>query len=116
MTNGEKIFKIEKIRKYEKEISNEDKKIVRITFSTGLSALVAALSFSISLNEKMQVIPIFAYTEFLFGLINSACVITQLKDLLKSINKKTLLNIRIETINDELEFDKYEEIRGLKKW
>lgn len=116
MTNEEKIFRIEKIRKYEKEISDENKKNVNLTFSTGLSALAAAVCFGVGVIAKEKnAIPLM-HLEFLFSFLNSTMVIYQFKNLLKSINRKTFLNIRIESINDELEIGKLEEeIKGRKK-
>lgn len=115
MTNEEKIFKIEKIRKYEKEISDENKKVISSTFFMGAEALTAALMFS-TISKHIDTLSLSSLTTpILLANLNSAFALKNLKNLLKSINRKTFLNIRIEAINDDLEFDKLEEIRGPKK-
>lgn len=116
MTNEEKIFKIEKIRKYEKEISDENKKVISSTFFMGAESLTAALVFS-AISKHIDTISLSSLVApIMLANLNSAFALKNLKNLLKSINRKTFLNIRIEAINDELEFDKLEEIKGRKKW
>ena len=114
MTNEEKRFKVEKVKKYEKELSSENSESVRKTFLMGISALAAAaVCFSAltkqTADEAMRVFNIIA------GPANMGFAIYHLKGMLEAISKKAVLKTKIEDINEELEFVEQEEKRGIRK-
>lgn len=42
--------------------------------------------------------------------------ISELKDMVEAISRKTVLKAKIDEINDDLEFAEEEEKRGIRKW
>lgn len=113
MTKEEKKFKIKKLKKYEKELSNENKKSIENSVFMGISALAAAFCFSDLARENIEEAR--SAFEMIFGLSNVGFVIYRLKGMLEAISNKVALKYKIEDINNELEFAEQEEKRGMKR-
>ena len=113
MTNEEKRFKVEKVKKYEIELSRENRKSVIKTFLMGVFAIGAVVCFSYSPNQyEDEAIRTFIA---LCGPVNMASAMYSLKGMLEAISRKTVLKTKIEDINEELEFAEQEETRGIRK-
>ena len=114
MTQEERNFQIGKIVKYSDELAEVDKKVSKSTVRFGLFAIAAALNFS---RLAIDDLPLVFETVYTFGgPIFSGFAVSKLKELLESINRKTVLQVKIEDIQDELNFEifKEEEERGKK--
>lgn len=116
MTQEEKIeksFKIGKIVKYSGELSEVDRKISKSTVALGLCAIAASLNYSLLSRD---VLPLGFETVYaLGGPFFTGLAVSKLKVLLESINRKTILEMKLEDIDDELDFDKFiQEERGKK--
>ena len=114
MNQEERSFKIGRIVKYSGELSEVDKNISKSTVRFGLCAMAAALNFSLLSRDGLSF-----ELETLFGLggpLYTGFAVSKLKELLESINRKTVLQVKIEDIQDELNFEivKEEEERGKK--
>lgn len=113
MTNEEKRFKIEKIKKYEDQLSLANSNAIKNTFLMGTFAIASAIGFSTFasplINETISII------ETLIAPATMAFAIYYLKRMLEAISKKTTLTIKIEDMKDELEFIEQEEKRGKTK-
>ena len=113
MNQEERSFKIGRIVKYSGELSEVDKNISKSTVRFGLCAIAAALNFS---RLAIDDLPLVFETVYTFGgPIFLGFAVSKLKELLESINRKTVLQVKIEDIQDELNFEiGKEEERGKK--
>lgn len=113
MTNEEKRFKVEKVKKYERELSSENRQSIKKTFLMGMSSLAAAACFSTltkqNADETIKII------SMILGSANIGFAICNLRGMLETVSKKTVLKTKIEDINEELEFVEQEEKRGIRK-
>ena len=115
MENEEKKFKIEKINKYNKELEDEKKETSDKAFLMGASAICVFLALatlsSADINNNFA-IPIIKF----IGSIQTGYTIYQLKGMLESINKKTILQVKIDDLKDELELMEKEEKKERTRW
>ena len=110
MTQEERNYKIMKKQKYDKDLDEASKEVSKRTFLVGVCAIAAAFSFSLPTT-----MPISEIRYFLSGPTFLGFTVSNLKELLESINRKTVLQVKIEDIQDELNFEiGKEEERGKK--
>lgn len=110
MTQEERNFKIMKKQKYYKDLDEASKEVSKRTFLVGICAISAALSYTLPITETLSEI-----RYLLSGPIYLGFTVSNLKGMLTSINEKTMLKMKIEDIQDELNLDVLvEEERGKK--
>ena len=107
MTNEERRFKIKKIESYEKEISKEKRNIIYETFLFGLAAAGASMGFISAHDGNIANLG--------WGIFNTGISACNLKWLIESICRKTMLQGKIEDMNNELEFSEDEESICIKR-
>lgn len=120
MTNEEKRFKIVKVKKYEDELSKEDKKVTINTFLVAIGSLSAAACFCglVITTDASQNIINPTLLKLLFSImapVEMGLTIPMLRDMVEAIGRKTVLKAKIDEINDDLEFAEEEEKRGIRK-
>ena len=121
MTNEEKRFKIVKVKKYEDELSKENRKAIINTFLMATSSLTAASFLFVLINLGLWDLANINYPtllKLLSGILVPAemgLAISELKDMVEAISRKTVLKAKIDEINDDLEFAEEEEKRGIRK-
>lgn len=113
MTNEEKRFKIEKIRKYEDQLSLANSNAIKNTFLMGTFAIASAIGFNVFTSPFVT--EALSGVETLAATGNMAFAIYYLKRMLEAISEKATLSIKIEDMKDELEFIEQEEKRGKTK-
>mgnify|MGYP004497205461 CR=1 FL=1 len=123
MTNEEKRFKIVKVKKYEDELSKENRKAIINTFLMATSSLTAASFLFVLINlglwDLANINIDTTLPKILSGILVPAemgLAISELKDMVEAISRKTVLKAKIDEINDDLEFAEEEEKRGIRKW
>ncbi len=120
MTNEEKRFKIVKVKKYEDELSKEDRKVTINTFFVAIGSLAAAACFcGLVTTDASQNIINPTLLKLLFSImapVEMGLTIPMLRDMVEAIGRKTVLKAKIDEINDDLEFAEEEEKRGIRKW
>lgn len=122
MTNEEKRFKIVKVKKYEDELSKENRKAIIKTFLMAVDAILAAACFYSLVTTNIWDLANINYPtllKLLSGILVPAemgLAISELKDMVEAISRKTVLKAKIDEINDDLEFAEEEEKRGIRKW
>ncbi len=99
MTDEERRFKVLKVEKYEKELSQEKILAIVSTVGLGCMALSSVMAYTI---EGMSVL----------GYLSLGVTTYNLHTMISSISKKTLLESKIDDINFELENEEKEEQRG----
>ena len=102
MNEEERRFKVESIKKYNSQISTEDKKITGFTVATFLAANIALLCFTSTFSflpdkEAMHYVNTFMRDSSLMTSI--LC----LKNMITAISKKTLLESKIEDLREIIE-------------
>lgn len=112
MTEEQKKFKILKKESYEQQISKLDKEKTTVTFLMGLSAAAALCAFP--LVAQFADSPIASVCAGI-GSIYATASAHRLKELMEAISKKTMLQGKIEDINNELEMPENEESRGMRR-
>ena len=110
MTQEERNYKIMKKQKYDKDLDEASKEVSKRTFLVGICAIATAFSFSLPTT-----MPISEIRYFLSGPIFLGFTVSNLKGMLISINEKTMLKIKIEDIQDELNLDVLVEEESRKK-
>lgn len=121
MTNEEKRFKIVKVKKYEDELSKENRKAIIKTFLMAVDAILAAACFYSLVTTNIWDLANINYPtllKLLSGILVPAemgLAISELKDMVEAISRKTVLKAKIDEINDDLEFAEEEEKRGIRK-
>jgi len=113
MNQEERSYKIGKIVKYSDELADVEKNISKSTVAFGLCAIAAALNFSLLSRDALSF-----ELETLFGLggpLYTGFAVSKLKELLESINRKTVLQIKIEDIQDDVNFEIFKEEESRKK-
>jgi len=118
MTEEQKNFKILKKTSYEQQVSKESKEEILYVFKLGLYAAAALVTFLYG-PENIQT-EIEKWMMAGLGLFESIGAGLNLKDLIQSICKKTMLQGKIEDICNDLEMpeDKNpedKEIRGISR-
>lgn len=110
MEEEEKRFKVLKKISYEEQISKENKRITMNGFAFGLAAIVAIWSYTLGKDANN------IYGKIIEYLVASGEVIIaieNLKVLIEAITKKTILDNKIEDINNELDILQMEESKGM---
>lgn len=113
MKNEEKRFKIEKIESYEEQISKEKKDAKVYTFAIGFTAIATIHMFCEAANPDLN-----SSLENLCYLASfgGACISSyNLKCMIESLLKKTMLEGKIEDIKIELGLNEIEESKGMSK-
>ena len=110
MNQEERNYKIMKKQKYDKDLDEASKEVSKRTFLMGVCAIATAFSFSLPTT-----MPISEIRYFLSGPIFLGFTVSNLKGMLTSINEKTMLKIKIEDIQDELNLDVLVEEESRKK-
>lgn len=107
MTQDEKRFKIKQKISYEEQLNKEKKNADKSLFWTGFCALMGVMSLaSINHPSNGQIEQtIFTLATITHGGVSVYCV----KELIKSICKKTLLQDKIKDISSELKLDDNEQ-------
>ena len=108
MTNEEKRFKVTKIEKYEKDLSE----IKKVELRKGLYlALLACIGVNfLMLGNRYGSDPLSFCCQF-FASVSGALSMFTLIDLIENISEKTALSRKIQDLEDEIEFAEQEEIR-----
>ena len=110
MAEEEKRFKVLKKISYEEQISKENKRITMNTFAFGLASIAAVWCYTLgtdmnSINGKI--------TEYLLASGEVIIAIQNLKVIVGAITRKTILDSKIEDINNELDMLQNEESKGM---
>lgn len=100
MKPEEKIFKIKIIESYQKQINQEKENITTNSIVFGLTAVAAVVALGTSALPNMQFN--IRILDLLFCAGDTALGAYRLKELIESISKKTMLQSKIEDINNEL--------------
>ena len=105
MTEKERKFKIKKIEKYNNQIGKEQMKI-----NTTLGISILALATSINIFSKgISLVSINDYLNYFAGFATTATTIFSIEGMIQAISKKTLLEGKIEDLNDDLQYTEIQE-------
>lgn len=114
MTNEQRRFRIEKIDSYEQQISQEKKIAAKKTFLFGLAAAGMACAFSgVMISSNIEATE--SLVNLCIGLLNAGYSAYNLKGLIEAINRKTMLQGKVEDVNFELNMPENNESRGIKR-
>ena len=105
MTEKERSFKIESIKKYNKDLETENHRANTYEYLLMGSVIASALLFSTDVTDA-ELIKFIIVNGFAGGFVATSVI--SLKELIKSIGKQTVLNNNIELLNNELNADKNE--------
>ena len=109
MTEEERRFKILKRTSYKELKEKENKKLTKAVFSTGVSSILVVTGIYGMINFEIPMIGL------LCGIVYSADTVSNLKNVIEAICKKTMYESKIEDIDRELEMLELNESRGMKK-
>ncbi len=112
MTEEEKRFKVLKKISYEEQISKENKRITMNTFAFGLASIGAVLCYTLGTDMNNIYGKI---TEYLVASGDFIIAIEYLKVIVGAITRKTILDSKIEDINNELDMLQMEESKGMER-
>ena len=110
MTQEERSYKIMKKQKYDKDLDEASKEASKKTFLVGVCAIAAAFSFSLPTTMPLSDIRYLISGPTFLGF-----TVSNLKGMLTSISEKTMLKMKIEDIQDELDLDIFMEEERDKK-
>ena len=111
MIQEEKRYKIKQKTSYEEQLNKEKKEIVGETFFLGLSVLGTFLWY---VNNGMSESELQQTMLNLSGILSGGCGIAWIIELMKSISKKTMLQIKIDDLNLELDNSDDKKSKGMR--
>ena len=109
MTEEERRFKILKRTSYKELKEKESKKLTKAAFWTGVTSMLVVTGIYGMINFDIPMIGL------LCGIVYSADTVSNLKNVIEAICKKTMYESKIEDIDRELEMLELNESRGMKK-
>lgn len=109
MTEEERRFKILKKESYKELKEKENKKLTKAAFWTGVTSMLVVTGIYGMINFDIPMIGL------LCGIVYSVDTVSNLKNVIEAVCKKTLYEGKIEDIDRELEMLELNENRGMKK-
>lgn len=109
MIEEERRFKILKRTSYKELKEKESKKLTKAVFSTGVSSILVVTGIYGMINFDIPMIGL------LCGIVYSVDTVSNLKNVIEAICKKTMYESKIEDIDRELEMLEQNESRGMRR-
>ena len=111
MTEEQKRYKILKRTSYEEQISYENKIATLKTFSLGISSAASLIGLAGLVTHAYIGTKLIDLT---VGLLNTGFCAYHINGLMNSISRKTMLQGKIEEINEELETSENEKCKVMR--